>query len=410
MALRVGIVGGSIAGCAVGNVLSRLGHDVTVFERSPNLLEDRGGGIGMPVQVVEGLRQAELVDASLLGVQPKSRLWVVKEGADPLGRGLFVQPMAVINLHWGALYRQLVAGLPPSCYRRNAEVVAVRSNAIGGSLEFKDGNSQSFDLIIGADGHSSLVRRELFPDAERVYAGYPAWRGVLEERELPDSAPVQDVVLSPGTQRGHAPFYLIPGTNGETGLGSRRLNWLWYDASIPDDVIGVRVDSHGRRDVSSIAPGQMSIGVRAHLLAAAYDQLPPWFAHVIERTRAPSLQPLYDVTVPNYVVGRVCLVGDAGSTARPHTGSGTTKAIQDAQALGAALQAAKDPDAGLAAYDRERTESGRTLVELGRALGREQVVECPDWRKFDHAGFVAWLASSSLKRAYYARSDSAGRG
>ena len=54
--LRVAIVGGAIAGCAAAIELGRLGCEVTVFERSPGRLEDRGAGIASSLQHLELLK------------------------------------------------------------------------------------------------------------------------------------------------------------------------------------------------------------------------------------------------------------------------------------------------------------------------------------------------------------------
>lgn len=53
--LRIGIVGGSLAGCSAAILLSRAGHDVQVYERSRGNLVGRGGGIGTATAVFEGL-------------------------------------------------------------------------------------------------------------------------------------------------------------------------------------------------------------------------------------------------------------------------------------------------------------------------------------------------------------------
>ncbi len=62
--VRVGIVGGSIAGCASAVVLSRASHEVTVFERSPDQLISRGAGIGTPADVLKGMIEGDRLDAT----------------------------------------------------------------------------------------------------------------------------------------------------------------------------------------------------------------------------------------------------------------------------------------------------------------------------------------------------------
>ena len=68
--LEVAVVGGSIAGCSAAILLSRAGHDVHVYERSPGGLVGRGGGIGTPGPVLQGLMDEGVVDAHADGSHP----------------------------------------------------------------------------------------------------------------------------------------------------------------------------------------------------------------------------------------------------------------------------------------------------------------------------------------------------
>ena len=60
--LKIGIIGGSITGCCAAVLLSRMGHEVTVLERSESELRDRGAGIFLPMPFVELLKKKDLLD------------------------------------------------------------------------------------------------------------------------------------------------------------------------------------------------------------------------------------------------------------------------------------------------------------------------------------------------------------
>jgi 2-polyprenyl-6-methoxyphenol hydroxylase-like FAD-dependent oxidoreductase len=83
----------------------------------------------------------------------------------------------------------------------------------------------------------------------------------------------------------------------------------------------------------------------------------------------PFFTPIYDFSTPQLVFGRVALVGDAASSARPHMGFGMAKAGCDAQALAEALGSHDDIDDGLAAYNRIRQPIGERIMLHGRKLG-----------------------------------------
>src|SRR5260370_21226924 len=84
---RVGIIGGSIAGCAAAVALARSGHEVTVFERSPARLLSRGLGIATQAGVFGELVRRDMIGAGFPH-RPYDRpiRWIVKPTAwEPLG-------------------------------------------------------------------------------------------------------------------------------------------------------------------------------------------------------------------------------------------------------------------------------------------------------------------------------------
>ena len=113
------------------------------------------------------------------------------------------------------------------------------------------------------------------------------------------------------------------------------------------------------------------------------------------------------LVVDAYVRGPVMLIGDAGTVSRPHTGSGATKALQDALALERLGREHPDWSDLLPAYDAERTSAGRDLVELGRRIGRDQVEQTPPWGSMTPSDFDGWtrgtLAGESLY--FYGNAD-----
>ncbi|MFH8407428.1 hypothetical protein ACH4FX_21940 [Streptomyces sp. NPDC018019] len=88
------------------------------------------------------------------------------------------------------------------------------------------------------------------------------------------------------------------------------------------------------------------------------------------------------------------LAGDAATVARPHTGSGAVKALQDAVALEAACAAAGDWSEVAAAYDAARGPVGMSVMELGRRLGDVLVLRGPDWRTVHQADLDALWAEA----------------
>jgi 2-polyprenyl-6-methoxyphenol hydroxylase-like FAD-dependent oxidoreductase len=120
-----------------------------------------------------------------------------------------------------------------------------------------------------------------------------------------------------------------------------------------------------------------------------------------------SIQSIYDQMADSYVKDRIVLIGDAGTVTRPHTGSGATKAMQDALTLERLGQEYSEWEPLLAAYDADRTAAGVSLVELGRRIGRDQVEQTPPWGEMSPDDFDAWTKGtlSGAQLYFYGESE-----
>ncbi len=389
--MRVAVAGGSIAGCAAALALSRAGCHVTVFERSSSL-QDRGSGIAIPVPLRDQLIASGYLDAGYATCRLHYRRWVIREGNLPLGRRLWGQESEGEANNWGNLWRSLRSRVPDDIYRVGVEVAGYTPGSGGVDVTFEDGTTDRFDAVVGADGYRSQVRELLHPHSEPRYAGYVLWRGNYEETRVDDRSWLDETaddgswytVCYPG---GHGVFYMIPGFEGRSDPGHRRVNWAAYAPAPPG-----RDFSHP----SSLAPGTVDADLYEVFDALVEEHFPPYFQALIRHSRPEeiSLQPIYDEPLSSYVDGRLLLIGDAGTVTRPHTGSGATKALQDALTLERVATSAADWETMAAAYNEERVAAGNSLVELGRRLGRAQVEATPDWRSMTPADFTGWTRAT----------------
>jgi 2-polyprenyl-6-methoxyphenol hydroxylase-like FAD-dependent oxidoreductase len=211
------------------------------------------------------------------------------------------------------------------------------------------------------------------PAAKIHYSGYIAWRGLVDNSELPSEA---RHVLG-----GKFGFYPPPkeqilgspvGGAGDSSMGwDHGYNFVWYrPAAEPDELEQLLTDHEGRRHVLSIPPDRIRAGVIAQMLADAQRVLARSFAQVVSVARQPFIQTVCDLDSPRRSAGRVALVGDSAFGARPHVGMGVTKAAEDARALARALeQMPDDVPAALASFERERYPTGAKIVAHGRYLG-----------------------------------------
>jgi 2-polyprenyl-6-methoxyphenol hydroxylase-like FAD-dependent oxidoreductase len=166
--------------------------------------------------------------------------------------------------------------------------------------------------------------------------------------------------------------FSVPMPDGPAGDGVRRCQFGWFRPADPTTTLpDLCTDEFGRDHGTSIPPPLIRQSVIREMQEQAERILPPQLQTLIARARQPVLQPIFDFEAPRIVFGRAVLLGDAAFVARPHVGTGVTKAALDAQELVDCIAASCGMlDTALDRYDRERRRFGRLLVERGRYLGR----------------------------------------
>lgn len=392
--LKVGIVGGSIAGCAAAVELSRAGFDVTLFERSGNELKDRGAGIGVPPSVVETFISRDLVDHDIpyFRLDKMSRIW--RSADEPYhGYVAWDQPAQLGALNWGGLYNNLRVRVPDAIYRPNHNVVELQqTNPQQVEVILADGATQKFDLVVCADGYTSLGRSTLFPDVTVDYAGYVLWRGFIMEHEIDKPKPLDDGVRCLGYPGGHGIFYFVPGPDGSIEPGERLVNWGMYITIPGAEIADFLTDKQGITRTGSLSPGSMPMTTERSLKDQARERIPDYYADIVEKSPDTFVYSIYDCQVPAYRTGRICLSGDAGAFARPHSAAGALKGINDSITLADALKSHSSVDEALTKWNSERTATNNGLVQFGNQLGLALVKQIPDWSKMNPVSMEEWFS------------------
>jgi len=361
------IVGGSMGGLFAGLHLLRRGWDVSIQERVPVPLAGRGAGIVTHAELFEALHGAGIPAGEDVGVPTPGRVVLARDGSVSAHRDL---PQILTS--WGRMYELLGNAFPEDRYHRGRNFLRYEEDADGLTAHFETGDPVRCDLLIGADGFRSAVRAQFDPGAQPLYAGYIAWRGMVEEAALSDRArdemfPYFAFCLPEGEQM---LGYPVAGEGNDVRPGHRRYNFVWYrPADAVTELPRLLTDRAGVVNEMSIAPNMIRDEVIAEMRAAAQRLLSPQFAELVAKTAQPFIQPIYDLTVDRMAKGRVALVGDAAFVGRPHCGMGVTKAAQDAAALAAALDEADQVPAALERFNTRRCEVNRQVVDHARALG-----------------------------------------
>jgi len=350
-------------------LLRRAGWDVAIYERNGLELSGRGAGIVTHPELFDVLEQAGVKIDANIGVRVPGRRVLDRQG-DIAGELALEQVLT----SWGRLYGLLRAALPAADYHHGKNLVRVEETIDAVTAHFEDGGSASGDLLIGADGLFSVVRAQFDPRVRPAYAGYVAWRGLVEEADLSPQtrAAIGDhfaFCLPPGEQ---ILGYPIAGGQESLERGRRRFNFVWYrPAEEHGRLAELLTDVDGLRHDLSIPPHKIRPAVLEAMRQDADRLLAPAFAEVVRRTEQPFIQAILDLEAPRMAVGRRSVIlGDAAFVARPHVGMGVTKAAADAAALVAALERhPQDLGAALRRFEAARLPFGAAVVGHARQLG-----------------------------------------
>jgi 2-polyprenyl-6-methoxyphenol hydroxylase-like FAD-dependent oxidoreductase len=274
---------------------------------------------------------------------------------------------------WDRLFGLLRKRWGEDGYHLGRELCGVVQNDDAVVANFIDRSELQADLLIGADGIRSGVRSQAMGAAQPLYAGYVGWRGMVDEADLPREVHAElferfGFCLPPGEQM---IGYPVAGDGHDLRPGYRRYNFVWYrPAEEATTLVDLLTDTNGVVHGSAIPPGKIRADNISAMRKAADEKLAPQFAAIIHATKAPFLQPIFDLDAEVIVNGRVALIGDAAFVARPHIGAGVTKACEDAVALAEALDQNGNVAEALHAYQRVRLPAGKRIVQRARDLGR----------------------------------------
>jgi 2-polyprenyl-6-methoxyphenol hydroxylase-like FAD-dependent oxidoreductase len=391
---RAIIIGGSMSGLFSAAFLRQIGWQVDVYERSQVELVGRGAGITTHPELLEALEKSG-AGTHDLGVEVEKRIALDRDG-----RVIAEKRLPQILTSWDRLQRLMRATIDEAHYHLGHTFERVEQDGSGVLAHFTGGKRERADLLIGSDGIRSSVREQVAPAVQPIYSGYYIWRGAPKEADLAQETrtsifPYFTFFLP---ERQQVIGYPIAGLNNDLRVGHRRYNFIWYRVGDAQQLRRMCVDERGQQHDYSVPPPLIRKDLIAQMRAQAQEIMPPQFLDCLANMQ-PFFTPIYDFSTPQLVFGRVALVGDAASSARPHMGFGMAKAGGDAQALAAALASHDGIDAGLAAYNRTRQPIGEAIVLHGRKLGTHLGVDLQTdeeramWKLLqDHRAMMDWIA------------------
>ncbi|HTR90561.1 MAG TPA: NAD(P)-binding protein [Trebonia sp.] len=392
--MRVGIVGGSIAGCAAAALLHGAGHDVTVFERSESGLVSRGAGILMLTASWQDMTARGLLDETVPACRAGYSRVVTRAAGTGRQRWLGDVQMSSMLFNWAHLYQSLRRRVPDDLYRNGSAIKRIEATARSTTLHLDPGGSLDFDLIVCADGYRSQGRGFIDPGAAPAYRGIVLWRGLLPERDTGAGALGGCDLLRPVYQGGHGVAYYVPGPGQGTEPGERLLMWGYY-LQVPESALApVLVDDQERQQSGAVPFGKVHPEVRAALESRLAGLLPSPLFELVQKSGNSSIQAIYSFVSRSYVRDRLCLVGDSGTLAPPFAGSGVLRALTSAASLADALAGAPAVDDALRQWNEAQIQDAAQVIPNAEGIERSYVFGMPDFTAMSTTAANDWISAA----------------
>lgn len=396
--MKIGIVGGSIAGCTAAILLNKHGHEVQIFERVSEDLVGRGGGIGTTPSLLSQIKKDGLIDNKFRSFAVYNMPFIGRnEESEPFGRRAWTLPIDFRVFQWKELWGQLRRHVPDSAYQRGTQVVS--ANMVDGNqveLKTEDDQLHQFDLVLFADGYNSLGRQLMFPQSKLKYRGYILWRGLLPEADMESPNPLGSEILriAHGKAAGHKVMYFIPDAEGNTATGQRVCNWAAYIPIDENELPQLMKGKDGVQYTGTLPPGQITDENVSMLNEFIAQNTPKYHAEVAKRTQNSYIQVIYTVDPEHYRKDRMCLIGDAGAVAQPFTGSGVFKGYNNVKDLIQHISGYADLDRALEAWSKKQVVEARKLLALGEQMEKAYIWDQPDFAQAGEEELAAWWRAS----------------
>jgi 2-polyprenyl-6-methoxyphenol hydroxylase-like FAD-dependent oxidoreductase len=349
---RVGIIGAGTSGIYLASLLAQKGFQVSLFEKS-SYPRTEGCGILLIQAGMEALHQGS----------PDACQAIIKAGA-PVKRFEFrnlrgdvfnsesvsyaADELPGMLVHRKPILEALLPHVPPNCVHYGAELNSISQTPDGVMAHFSDGRQWEGDVLVGADGIVSKVRKFVVSGVNLCYLGDLVWRGVVADQTFCSDGTFLVYARGRGI---YANFF---------DIGGDRTHWGFF---IEKDQVGSERGVLLPQD-TAIPPQELA-------------KLPDDARAIIESTPLEQVVSRYSYDIdplPQLYQGRIVLIGDAAHAKSPSRARGMTSGFEDALSLSRHLSAEIEIATALEQFQAERLpivhEYQRTSRQQSQKIGR----------------------------------------
>lgn len=344
------VVGGGLAGLALAGYLARQGREPTVVEQADEWRAS-GYGIGLWADGLAVLDELGRLEAARRQAADPDRFEIRATDGELLTRtAVPADRTLLLAIYRADLHAALRAAVPSEWVLMGTSPTGIEEDPDGVAVTFEDGATETYDLVVGADGVHSTVREHCFTD----------WRKREPDTYVWSLWAPQDVDLGSDMVSVWGP--------GSEGFVAR-----------VGDRVGLNLAA--RLGTPPEPPGREALRAQA---AAIGWRLPG----ILERAdEEPFFDRVRQVSCASWHTDRVVLIGDAAHAVHPISGMGASLALQDARVLAQELAtAAPDGISGaLAAFEARRRPAVSRVQRQARIEAAVTFLESAPLRRLRNA-------------------------
>ncbi|MFB4276896.1 FAD-dependent oxidoreductase [Nonomuraea sp. MTCD27] len=331
------VVGAGIAGLSVAGELQRRGVSVQVVEQAEALRVPTAGIVLHPnaLACLDHLRGA--LDQQ--GSRIERNVAMDRDGSETVVEWKSVWPELPLAVHRRTLGKLLLSQLDPDTIHWSTAPLKLIQEPEGVRVTFNTGDSETYQVVVGADGINSWTRHMVDPDAQPRFTGHTFIRTTV----LP---------LTPSSSAEWRTWRHGPHTFGLMPIGQGRMAVFFQIAASEP----LRSELPDPLEVLRNGCGDMPGEVRRFVDSMRLDE------QLVTRSA-------FALTTSRFVAGRVVLIGDAAHAVSPATTQGGGLAVEDAAVLGEEIGTHGCRPEALAAFERRR----QARVNAFQAIATQQV-------------------------------------
>ena len=372
---NIAIIGAGLGGLACAIALRKQGIEAQVYEQASNF-RPVGGGLAL---FPNGLNFLELIEPDIVKdiknagccVQKIVRKNIAGDtvSSSPTTQLREKYGQTIVTIWWWHLQQILASKLPDNSIHLNCQCIDFEQSEQGIIIHFEGGKTARADLLIGADGIQSVVRKTLIGESPPRYLNSMSWRATIKcSQKLLHPNEIVRIV----SERQF--LFLI-------NVGSGYINWTT------------------RKFAPSYHLSNNGEEMKERILQDLTDWAKP-FRNLIETTPAEKVfeAPIYDrLPLSSWHQGRVTLLGDAAHPMSPSMGQGANSTFEDAWVLTQCLSRFSSIGEAFSEYETERIERTK-IMQIKSAEGEKNQWKTnnktqtqPQRRRNLDSGFTDWL-------------------